>query len=94
MVNTAEGIEVSFFLKTDKILDHKFSYFVFSHQAADAADTLFDIGRAARNHSTDSSFDQEILVTIPSNMNIKNPITIPIEDYPARIKGDFLVRIK
>lgn len=94
ITDTAEGTVITFLLNTDEVLDDKYHYFVFTHKAADAKGTEFDIGRASHSGISDSAFNQDVLVTIPKNIIYQNPIKIEIEDFPVRIKGDFKIRIK
>lgn len=94
ITDTAGGTDISFLLNTDEVLDNKFSYFVFTHNATDASGTEYEIGRASHSGISDSAFNQEVVVTVPKNINFKNPLKITIEDYPIRIRGDFKIRIK
>lgn len=94
ITQTGEGTNLSLLLNTDEVLDYKYIYFVFAHKAVDANGTEYDINRSATSSSSDSVFNQEVMVTVPKKIEFKNPITFRIEDYPTRIKGDFLVRIK
>lgn len=86
-----EGTTLSFLLKADEKLDDKFSYFVFKHVISDAK----NIESGYCNLGTyGSGLNQEITITIPKDFHYKNPLTLTIEDYPTRIKGDFKVKIK
>jgi hypothetical protein len=94
ITQTAEGTDISFLLNTDEVLDDKFSYFIFTSRITDINGVEYVGIRASSSEASNPAFNQEIIVTIPKNSKYADPISLTIEDYPARINGDFKIRIK
>jgi len=91
VIKTDEGTTLSFLLKADENLDDKFSYFVFRQVIKDAEDV--ENGYCSLETSG-SGLNQEVSVNLPKNFHYKNPLSLTIDDYPSRIKGDFKIKIK
>lgn len=91
--NQENGTVLVFNLMKDKLLDEKYSYFVFSQSIMDSAGKVLESTESYSRSDFTENKQQEIII-IPNNVNFKSPIKLTIQDYPSRIKGDFSIRIK
>ncbi|GAA0720990.1 hypothetical protein GCM10008905_10850 [Clostridium malenominatum] len=87
-----EEITLEFSLITDKIMDEKHAYNVFSHEFKDGSGKVYN-NKSSGTHAGESN-EQGILYHISSEIKYKNPIYLKVYNYPERIKGEFDIKVK
>lgn len=97
---TLDGISSSdhdsilrFNLKVDNPFDNNYVYHLFEHEFRDSNNKLLMADNTGTNTSINGA-QQQINFSIKSDLKIKNPIYLTLEDYPKRITGSFKIKIK
>lgn len=85
------GTSLEFGLLRDKLMYKNRGYSVFG-DFEDSNGNIFSPKTISARTSDDPN--QSIIFNISTESKFKNPISLTIFDYPARIKGDFKVQIK
>jgi len=93
VLNTKEGLKLNFLLRNEENINHHFD--IFDGSFKDASGKVFkSLGITEFYPIEGERFNESIGYYIPVDLELQNPITLQLVEYPNRISKPFKIKVK